>query len=189
MSDRKKPGTGILVVSVEDRDLFKFVAALVLCLILALGAFAYSQWRTNNRIDKSQADIVENTIRIEAQDRADTVRLRRTDARICARDNLERAEIHVAYSQETPLPPPESFGQQSSILAVLLEGARKVQINGLKRVRRTLPILECAPHLEGKPAFPLSPKLQKRFVKLYSSGKLHATPTPEDAAKGPDEVP
>lgn len=188
MTERKKPGTGILVVSVEDRDLFKFVAALVISLILALSAFAVAQHRTNKRIDKSQKAIAGNSVRIELQDRADTTRLRRTDARICARDNLERAEIHVAYSQQTPLPPPEAF-ESAPILAVLLDSARKVQLGGLARVRRTLPILECSPHLHGKPAYALSARQQKRFVKLYSSGKLKATPTPEDAAKGPDEAP
>lgn len=191
MSDRRQkrrpPMTGIFVVSIEDRDLFRLVAALLVCLLLGLVAFAIAQDRTNTRLDSNSNKIAGNTRRIARQARSDVARSRRADARQCARENLVRAEVHVAYQQKQPMPPPEAFAREP-ILRVLLVVNRARQAKGLLRVRRNLPILECAPNLRGDAAYPLTPRQQGRFVELYKAGRLKPVPSARDAATGPDEL-
>lgn len=198
MSDRRQkrrpPMTGIFVVSIEDRDLFRLVAALLVCLLLALVAFAVAQDRTNTaqdstnaRLDTNASKIAANTRRIARQARSDVARSRRADARQCARENLVRAEVHVAYQQKQPMPAPEAFAREP-ILRVLLVVNRARQVKGLTRVRRNLPILECSPNLRGDAAYPLTPRQQGRFVELYKAGRLKPVPSARDAATGPDEL-
>lgn len=175
----KKPRQGIVIVSVEDRDLFTVVVVMLATLIVGLGVFAWAQTRTNARVTA-------NSDRIERQSKLDLLRSRHADARQCARENLVRAEVHVAYQQEQPMPPPEAFAAEP-ILRVLLDSSRTVQAHGLKRVRRNLPILECSPNLKGNPAYPLADKKQGRFVELYRHGRLDPTPGWDAANTGPDE--
>lgn len=175
----KKPQQGIFIISVEDRDLFTLIAVMLATLIGTLGMFAYLQHKTNGRITA-------NSDRIEDQSKLELLRSRRADARQCARENLVRAEVHVAYQHEQPMPPPEAFAAEP-ILRVLLDSARAVQKHGLDRVRRNLPILECSPNLKGNPAYPLADKKQGRFVELYRRGRLDPTPGWSAANTGPDE--
>lgn len=192
MSDPQKTGkrkeglAGVVVISVEDRHLFALVACLLVGLIGFMAVFAITQRHTTDVISKNTDDIGDNTDRIDRQETRDVIRLRRADARLCARENLVRAEVHVAYQQQQPMPPPEAFVEQP-ILKVLLDQAREIQDRGLQRVRTNLPILECAPNLKGRPAYPLLPEKQKRFVELYVEGRLSAVPNAGDAVTGPDE--
>lgn len=186
-NEKRKDGlAGIFVISVEDRHLFALVACLLVALIGFMTVFEITQRNTTDRISKNTDDIGDNTDRIDRQETRDVVRLRRADARLCARENLVRAEVHVAYQQQQPMPAPEAFVGEP-ILKVLLDQAREIQERGLQRVRTNLPILECAPNLRGKAAFPLPPEKQKRFVQLYVEGRLSAVPDAGDAATGPDE--
>lgn len=175
----KKPQQGILIVNIEDRDLFAVVVVMLAALMVGLATFAIMQHRTNVRITR-------NADEIARQAKVDLVRSRHADARQCARENLVRAEVHVAYQLQQPMPPPEAFAAEP-ILRVLLDSARRVQEHGLKRVRRNLPILECAPNLTGAAAYPLADKKQGRFVELYRKGRLDPTPGWHAANTGPDE--
>lgn len=173
------PLHGLLVFSVEDRALFLFVIALFTIAVVGVGVLGFLGVHTANRVDK-------NSKAIARQANRGTELLRRADARICARENLVRAEVHVAYQSGQPMPTPERFASEP-ILQVLLDGARQNQENGLKRVRRNLPILECSPNLKGRAAYALPDEKQKRFVTLYEKGKLDPTPSALDAQTGPDE--
>lgn len=174
------------MISVEDRHLAGLVGAMLVGLIGFMVVFGITQHNTITGISDNTDEIRENTVRIDKQEHHDTRLLRRADARLCARENLVRAEVHVAYQQRQPMPPPEAF-LSSPILKVLLDRARSVQKEGLRRVRDNLPILECAPNLRGQPAYALTDRKQRRFVDLYVHGRLTAVPTAEDAAAGPDE--
>lgn len=173
----KRAHHGLFVLNVEDRKLFAFVAALLLVAVVGTGTLSCASLKISNRVSKNSAAIA-------SQQRSDTIRARRSDARICSRENLVRAEVHVAYQSGQPMPPPEKFANEP-ILQVLLSAARANQQGGLKRVRRNLPILGCAPNLKGRPAYALPEKKQKRFVELYEDSKLDPTPSARDAQVGP----
>lgn len=177
--DKKRPLHGLFVLNVEDRKLFAFVAALLAVFLLGTGTLSVLGIVTANRVSKNSKAIAD-------KQRHDTRHSRRSDARQCARENLVRAEVHVAYQTGQPMPPPEAFLAEP-ILKVLVNVARTNQAHGLKRVRRNLPILECSPNLHGRPAYPLTDERQKRFVVLYEHGKLDPTPSARDAQTGPDE--
>jgi hypothetical protein len=197
---KRQPMHGLFVLSVEDRKLFFFVVALLLVFLVGIGTLGGLALHTANRVDKTSRHVAANTRHVvrntraiaaqqrrdAAQQREDTLHSRHSDARQCARENLVRAEIHVAYQSGQAMPPPENFASEP-ILRVLLNAARENQEHGLKRVRRNLPILECAPNLTGHSAYPLSARKQKRFVELYEAGKLDPTPSALDAQTGPDE--
>lgn len=177
--NKRRPLAGMLIINVDDRMLFRFVCALMFIAIFGNGALSLLGITTANRVSK-------NSKAIARQAHDDARHSRRADARQCARENLVRAEVHVAYQLEQPMPPPEAF-RAEPILKVLLNVARQSQQNGLTRVRRNLPILECKPNLRGHPAYPLTTQKQKRFVELYEAGLLDPTPSASDAQTGPDE--
>lgn len=177
--DKKRPLHGLFVLNVEDRKLFVFVSSLLALFLVATTVLSILGMVTANRVSK-------NSKAIAKQQRDDTRHSRRSDARQCARENLVRAEVHVAYQSGQPMPPPEQFAEEP-ILRVLLNAARTNQEDGLRRVRRNLPILACAPNLKGRPAYALTDDRQKRFVELYESGKLDPTPSADDAQVGADK--
>lgn len=176
---KRRPLAGVLIVSVDDRKLLTLVCAILVVAVFGNAALSLLGIRTANRVS-------ENSAAIAKQEGKDIRRSRHADARQCARENLVRAEVHVAYQTGQPMPPPEAFLSEP-ILRVLVNVARANQANGLKRVRRNLPILECQPNLRGEPAHPLTDKKQKRFVELYEAGLLDPTPSASDAQTGPDE--
>jgi hypothetical protein len=85
----------------------------------------------------------------EAQD-IKTVRA--AAARICARDNRERAEAHFAYRQSE---------------------------EDLRRVERNLPVVDCSANLYGRPAQARSRQGQRRFTCLYATDQLRPLPGPK----------
>jgi hypothetical protein len=109
--------------------------------------------------------------RVEKLEAKDTASLRTAAFRICARDQLDRAEIHAAYA--TPIIIPQSA---DPIVIQLLSSAEAQRKVSLRRVRANLPILDCKPNLEGNPADPLGPKGQRSFVAKYLQGLLDPTP-------------
>lgn len=114
---------------------------------------------------------------------------READARICARENLVRAEIHVAYQnpQNSPKRIPPQVRSVEPLLLQLLKVGEKSRQDSLKRVRRLLPILDCSPNFHGESAKPYSVAKQRNFVKQYQLGKLDPTPEASDVKTGPDE--
>ena len=114
---------------------------------------------------------------------------READARMCARANLTRAEIHVAYQnpQNDPMNLPPGLGDTEPYLLHLLKLSERNRQIGLERVQRFLPILDCSPNLEGEAAKPYPRGKQRKFVQQYKAGKLDPTPEASDADTGPDE--
>lgn len=105
---------------------------------------------------------------------------RDSNTRICARADLDRAEIQLAY-QTAPLTIPKSVQKTEPALAGLLvitSGQRQVNLG---RVHYTLPILDCTPNIRGARAVPFSPKRQAQLVEAYRKCKLDPTPSVDDA--------
>ena len=96
------------------------------------------------------------------EQRRDDRRAREADARMCARDNRERAEFQVTYSK---------FELKQE----------------LARVQRNLPVLYCDANLKGKQPTERRAEAQERFVCLYRESQLKPLPTAEQIkGKEPD---
>ena len=121
-------------------------------------------------------------------ERTDTASAREAAARQCARGNLNRAEQHAEYQHQLVVPDRlQDRLDAEPILAALLSSLAIDRQAALERVRRTLPILDCAPNLIGREATPETRERQKLFVRLYMDGKLDPTPEAADTIRGPDE--
>lgn len=148
---------------------------VVICILAGLTVLVAAVISTVTLVQQGQVE--RNTTRIDRNERRDVLRSNQAAARICARENLVRAEVHVAYQAGSiDLGRVRQFGAAEPLLVQLLrlsEGRRHVS---LKRVRTLLPILDCSPNLTGRPAKALLPCAQREFVNLYLAGKLDPLP-------------
>lgn len=178
-----------------DREIAALLGAILAVAVIVAGVLGCGLSRTVDDLKDSNAKISANTKRIkrvlkrvEGGERRDVISVRRAATRICARQNLERAEIHAAYQRPIVLLSPFSTLVKSEpVLELILKGQETLRKSALKRVHRFLPILDCAPNLKGKPAVARPPALQSRFVKLYLEGRLDPTPDFEAVKNGPEE--
>lgn len=175
--DTDRAPAGLLIVNVTDRVLFGLLLACIAITLLGWGGIGFVALTNVGRID-DQADARSRLVkRIDAREAADNTALREAAARICARENLTRAELHYIYATA-----PNQATTRAQ--AASLERGRDA---ALRRVRHSLPILDCSPNLKGRRARALSASGQARFVKAYGAGELDPTPEADDVNTGPDE--
>lgn len=172
------------------------LVGIVLFIVIVVAVVLGIGWAsTVADLEESNKHITANTHRIRhlvkklsGQEKEDVTKVRKAAARICARQNLERAEIHAAYQRPIVLLSPfDLLIKDEPVLDSILVGQESLRKVSLKRVHRLLPILDCEPNLRGRPATKRPSILQERFVNLYLAGKLDPIPGIAAVKNGPEE--
>lgn len=149
----------------RDAQVWKRTALAILAVVCIVGAVV------TVTLLSYIGDVNENADKIAKIERKDRNALRRATYYICFRQQLERAEIHAAYSNPITVP-----AGSDPVVAVLLSAAEVERKRSLARVRDNLPILNCKPNLKGRPAVPKHAAGQRSFVARYLAGLLDPNP-------------
>lgn len=164
MNDHRKDDQPDMVIVHRPSNAILVLAGIVLAIVLVLGStFGVVALINSNRISDQEA--------------LDIKAAREAAYRQCARGNLTRAEIHVAYQQPpTPMGVLKRIRKDEPALFSLIAAGQERQRLSLVRVQNLNPILECGPNLRGNSATPLSRKAQERYVRRYEKQLLNPLP-------------